>query len=59
MSNKIPVLNDYKKVKELSDLYRALDYYSEMYEAVSNKIRALGATMSANDIRYAIKESEK
>ena len=52
-------LDDYKKVRELTDLFRALDYYSEKYEEVSSQIKALAANMSAKDIKYAIKESEK
>lgn len=52
-------LDDYKKVKELADLFRALDYYSEKYEEVSKEIKALAVNMSAKDIKYAIKESEK
>ena len=51
-------LDDYKKVKQLADLYRALDYYSEKYDEVVSEIRALAVNMSPKDIKYAIKESE-
>lgn len=52
-------LDDYKKVKELTDLYRALDYYSCQYDRTVREIQSLAANMSPKDIKYAIKESEK
>ena len=53
------ILDDYTKVKELADLFAYLDWLSVKYNETEAKIKALGATMSASDIRYAIKESEK
>jgi len=55
---KIPDLDDYRKVHKLTELYRCLDYYSVQYERVVGEIKALAATMSPSDIKYAIKESE-
>lgn len=52
-------LDDFKKVQELTSLYRALDYYAEQYEQTITAIKALAVNMSPADIRYAIKESEK
>lgn len=52
-------LDDFKKVKDLADLYMALDYYNEMFEKTLKDIRALCVNMSAKDIKYAIKLSER
>lgn len=52
-------LDDFKKVEQLTALYRALDYYYEMIEDVTKDIRALAVNMSPKDIKYAIKQSEK
>lgn len=55
---KVATLSDYKKVKELADLYRMLDFYNDSYNKTVRKIQALAANMTPSDIKYAIKESE-
>lgn len=52
-------LDNFKKVQQLSSLYRELDYYCEQAERVKQEIRSLAVNMSPHDIKYAIKESEK
>lgn len=52
-------LDDFKKVQQLTSLYRELDYYCEQAERVKAEIRGLAVNMSPHDIKYAIKESEK
>lgn len=52
-------LDDFKKVQQLTALYRELDYFSAQYDRCVKDIRALAVNMSPHDIKYAIKESEK
>lgn len=52
-------LDDFKKVQQLTALFRALDYYSCQYDETAKAIKALAVNMSPSDIKYAIKESEK
>lgn len=46
-------------VKELTDCYRAIDYFYEMAQIAESKRDALTLKMSFNDIRVAIKRSSK
>ena len=53
------VLDDFKKVKHLANLYMELDYYNSQFDRVLREIRSYAVNMSPRDIKYAIKLSEK
>lgn len=52
-------LKDYKKVQELTALYKYLDWLLCKVEDTKHEIRTLGANMDPFDIKYAVRESEK
>lgn len=59
MKMKIETMDDPKKVKDLTECYKMIDYYYSMIEVAEKKRDLLIKDMSLNDIRIACYQSSK